>query len=177
MTLATNIFVSPARLILTPTNYSGGGTNLGEILDAEVAGVSLDYQLLQKQSANSQWFAARRLGANMVLTVTVAERSTSVVGFLFNSLATNGTAKSVNSTKPGKLLVSSEYAKLLVLPNDSAHPALYFPKALVTEVGAFIWSPSAGRHMDACKITVAAMFDSTLGEAWYYGATANFPSL
>lgn len=177
MTLADTIFVSPADLMLNPTNYTNTGTNLGEILDAEVAGVSLDYQFLTKQTSGSLWAEARRLGANMVLTVTLAERSSAVVGLLLNSLATSGTAKSVNATKPGKLLTSSEYKKLLVRPQNTAHPALYFPRALVTEVGALIWSPGAGRHMDACKVTIAAMYDATLGEAWYYGATANFPIL
>lgn len=176
MTLETSIFAAKSRLILTPTNYSGAGTDLGEILDAEVAGVSFDYQLLTKPRSGSFWTEGRRLGANMVLTFTLAERSTAVVGLLFNSLASSGNVRSRRGTKLGHWL-SAEYKKLLVLPADSGHPALYLPRSLVTEVGALTWSPSDGLHMAAAKITVVAMYEPTLEESWYYGATSDFPAL
>ncbi|MCH8912695.1 MAG: hypothetical protein IIA33_03905, partial [Planctomycetes bacterium] len=161
----SDLYAAPASVILNPSStYASGGTDLGRLLDITIAQWSGDFDLLDKMPTGSLWTDARFMGTNMVLRCTFAQRSDNVMSTIFGALLSS----SGNVEGRGTQLIGHRVTKddmlnaILIRPDDSAQDHLFFPKALVTEIGPALFGRRT-RHLSAMTITFAALYDDTSG--------------
>ncbi len=176
---ATDIWPVKADLVIPAVDsYESGGTVLGEKLTMGVVAVSKQVELLTKQPTAGLWRDVRLLGANALLSITLAEHSADVINLLYGKLSADGTTAldSTGTTKLGHVVADADYRKILLRPRNSAKPWLYFPRAYVTEVGPMMYDEEA-KHMEACEVVIVATVDPTLGKAFYKGPLASLPAL
>lgn len=170
-----DIFRAPADLVIPTSSYTTGGTELGERLAMIPVGITKHVELLTKQVTGPYAVETRTLGLSATLKFVLAEKTSTLIGLLFDGFATGENVKGLNSAKLGNLNVEGDYTKLLVRPKNSDHPYFYMPRALVVDFRALVWDDHV-KHMEAAEVTVVPTLDSA-SEPWYYGDPATFPVL
>lgn len=170
----TDIWPVPCSAVIPTDSYTTGGTLLGEKLQVVPVSYEEELEFITKMPSGKFWTDARWLGCNLVLQITLAERSSAVLGKIHPGRVPGSYVLSRNGLKPGKRV--TDFGKFLLRPTDSSKPFLYLPRSRVVSIGPATWGKRV-KHLEACELLIAAFYDSALGESWYEGDPANFPAL
>ncbi len=173
--ISADIFKAPADLVIPASSYTTGGTLLGERLAMIPVGITKHIEMLTKQVTGIYPVETRTFGMSATLKFVLAERTTDVVGLLFDIFATGKNVKGRNSIKLGNINVDAAYTKILVRPKNPLHPFFFVPRGMVVDFQAIVWDDHV-KHLEATEITILTTLD-TAGEPFYYGDPATFPAL
>jgi len=175
MALTNGQYASAASLILTPTNYTTGGTDLGLIGSDHIVGFNKDVSLLSKVTTGSQYTEARLHGVNLIYEIVLLNLSANVMNLLFDGESASSIFQAYSTYLTGQLVGASQTHKLLIRPAAS-QPYLYIPRGLIIDAGPVQWSAKQ-MHLEATKLTIVALWDSTRGSAFSYGDAANLTAI
>lgn len=183
MALDTSLYPAQGRLILSPTNYTTGGTDLGLVAMGHNVGVEFDVETFTRMETGSTAAEARITGVNAVYSITMLEYSASVVSMFFRGMQTNTyNFKDFNGYNLGNLVGSSQTFKLQIRPVnddgtvDSTKPHLYIPRGMVISIGPFSWDRQVG-HIEGTRIIVLALKSSSYTSPFLYGDPATLPAI
>lgn len=176
----SDIYPAPARLVIPAAagdGYTTGGTDLGEKLSVYVTSMAREIEAVTHQDTGTFWRDARILGGSSVISVILGENSADVIALLHDVMVDGtGNVRGHNAVKLGHLLADADYTRLVLRPDTATHDFVYFPRALVTEVGPFIYHEKEFHRM-ATEVVIAAFYDTTDGDIFFKGDPANFPDL
>lgn len=175
MAFDTGVFSVDGSLILDPTGYTSGGTDLGIVGSVHRAGFQHAVQTLRKQNYGAEHVDARILGTNILYQIIVEHRSTDLTEILFHNRAVSD-AYGDPSFNRGKLVTSDETVELLVRPATTTKPMLYFPRAFLIACGPVLWARRAGHHLETV-LTFIGLRDGSTTAPFYYGDYNQFPAL
>jgi len=175
MALTNGQYTSAANLILNPTNYATGGTDLGLIGSDHVVGFNKDVSLISKVTTGSQFLEARLLGINLIYEIILLNMAANTMNLLFDGESASSIFQAYSTYLPGQLVGTSQTRKLLVRPSTGL-PHLYIPRALIINAGPVQWS-ARHMHLEATKLTIVALWDTTRGAAFHYGDAANLTAI
>lgn len=176
MAIQDGKYPAEGALFLNPTNYLTGGTNLGVLGSAHMAGFNKDVSLMSKVVLGSQYTDARILGLNLIYEIVLLERSTEVMNLMFDGESATDIFEAYTTYLPGQLVDSTQTSQLLIRPEDATHPFLYIPRALVLDMGPAQWH-TRGKHQEATQLTIVALWDTSRGAAFHYGDNANLAAI
>lgn len=179
MTLKTGAFTNEASLILNPTNYTSGGTNLGLIGSDHLIGFNKDVEMLSRVITASQYTDARILGLNLVYEIILLESSTNVMNLMFDGESASNIFEAYSTYLPGQLVGASQTSKLLLRPTAAAGATaayLYIPRALVIDLGPVQFAAEK-KLLQATRLTIAALWDDSRGAAFHYGDNAGLAAI
>ena len=182
MAITDGAYPAEGDLILGPTNYTTGGTDLGLTGSAHAVGFNKDVSLLSKVLTGSQYTDARILGINLIYEITLLARSTEVMNLMFDGESASDIFEGYSTYLLGQLVGDSQTSKLLIRPNiakDASNvnkPYLYMPRALVMDMGPVQFS-HRGKMQEATKMTIVALWDTARTAAFHYGDNANLAAI
>lgn len=169
MALSDGKITVDGDLILSPTDYSSGGTDLGLLETMHLVGFNHDVELLTKQNYGTHYVNARILGTNVVYEITVGNRSTTLMSLLSHSRAD---ADDWGENQPylyGNLVGSDETNDFLIRPNGgTTQPYLYIPKGFILDIGPVVFDRRTSHH-DLTTITIIALWDTDNDTNVFYG--------
>ena len=164
---------------LTPSTYTSGGTSLGEALSVKAVAFQHEVELLRKQSRAGLNDAARVMGSNVTLEVILANRSSAVLGLMFQRRTSGSTYYGGFTTyKPGSVInKNSTYLRCLqIRPDDATHPSLCIPRAICVAAAPVTFDRAVNLH-DGTVLTLVGLYNATFADVVAYGDMASFPSL
>ena len=177
MALASGKLTVDGSLILDPTTYSSGGTSLGLLQSAHVAGFNHDFELLTKQNYGTHYADARLLATNVIYQVTVANRSSVLTSMFTHGRATADNFGVAQNYLYGNLVGATQLSKLLIRPTaGTTMPHLYIPRGFVTAVEPVIWDRRTS-HVDLAMLTIVALWSTTHSAPVLYGDPTTWPAL
>ncbi|MCZ7608499.1 MAG: hypothetical protein M5U25_21140 [Planctomycetota bacterium] len=182
MALDTNYYPAQAKLILTPTNYTGGGTDLGKVASVHTASFNPQFEFLTEHGTGSIPVDARITGINVVYMLHMLDFSESLLGVLFNKTNNTDRWQGFTGYNLGALLGTSQLSKFLVMPIvdagtvDATKPMLYIPRGVCISAFNAVWDRRAA-HTSGWVLQIMALYDSTLGAPAAYGDSADFPAI
>lgn len=175
MALTSGQYTSAANLILNPTNYTTGGSDLGLIGSDHVVGFNKDVSLISKVTTGSQFLEARILGLNLIYEIVLLNMAANTMNLLFDGESASSVFQAYSTYLPGQLVGSSQTSKLLIRPTAGL-PYLYMPRALIINAGPVQWS-ARHMHLEATKLTIVALWDASRSAAFHYGDAANLAAI
>lgn len=176
MALDTGIFVADANLILDPTNYITGGTDLGKIGSAHIVAFNKDVTMFSHVLTGSQFTEAAIYGINLVYEIILQDRSTNVMNLFFDGESGSDVFEAYSTYLPGQYVGDAQTHKLLIRPIVATKPYLYIPRAMVIDLGPVTWD-KRDHHQQNTLLTIVALFDSVRGAAFHYGDQANLAAI
>lgn len=182
MAITDGAYPAEGDLILNPTNYLSGGTDLGETGSAHAVGFNKDVSLLSKAPTGSQFTDARILGLNLIYEIVLLDRSTEVMNLMFDGESGADIFEGYSSYLLGHLVDDSQTSKLLIRPDVTKtaanvdNPYLYIPRALVMDLGPVMFE-HRGKLQAATKLTIVALWDTVRVAAFHYGDNANLAAI
>lgn len=176
MTLETGAYTVEANLILDPTNYTTGGTDLGLLGSAHLIGLNKDVSLLSRVTTGSQYTDARILGLNLIYEIIVLNRSTDLMNLMFDGESAADIFEGYATYLPGHLVDDTQTSKLLLRPTLATNPYLYIPRALIIDMGPTTFAHRQKLH-EATLLTIVGLLDTTRGAAFHYGDNANLAAI
>lgn len=182
MALKTGLYPVEGKLILTPTGYLTGGTDLGDLSSTVVAGMDFDAQVLTKHETGGIPVDVRYTGINLILTFSLLHASPSLIDMMFRNTADGDAFYALQNYKLGAVASSSQLFKLLVRPIDdtgsvdSTKSFLYIPRAAIIQITPQIWSRQLAQAAST-TLTVLALYDTTLSGPFAYGNYTEFPAI
>ena len=185
MAIAAGTYSMNASLILNPSGYTSGGTNLGIVGKGHAAGFNYDVTLYTQAPYGSQFVDATIEGVNLIYEVILLEASSALVGLINQNTGGKfeGLQLSGSSYKLGTRVTDSQTHKLLIRPASASQPHLYIPRGLVIDVGPVIWDRGedgevdAGLHFSATRILIAALYHKTRQAPFHYGNPADLAAI
>lgn len=182
MALDSNKYPIQGRLILNPTTWTTGGTDLGLIGAGHTFTYDLTKEQFTRQPTGTTPVLTRVTGVNGMMDVELEDYSSSIFSMLFHGMNNGNEFDGLTSYKLGHLLGSSNYFKLQIRPVnddgtvDSTKPHLYIPKGLVIPQGVLVWDRIA-THLTAMPLRVVAYKSSSYDVPFIYGDPATLPAI
>ena len=180
MALDTGAYPAEARLILTPTSYASGGTDLGLVGDFHQAGFGYHATLLSNLKFGEQFTGGRVTGINLVYRILLLEQSNSVMSLMFGDGATSAQDhwEWFESYKLGHPVeeTTGMLKQILIRPTDTSHPYLYIPKGFVFQLGPIQWDRRENVY-SGTEILVAALYDETRSTNVHFGNVSNLTAI
>lgn len=176
MSLKEGAYPVEADLILNPTNYTSGGTDLGLLGSAHLIGFNKDVSLMSRVITGSQYTDARILGLNLIYEIILLKNSTEVMNLMFDGESASDIFEAYSTYLLGQLVDSSQTSKLLLRPVAATEPYLYIPRALVIDMGPVQFAHRE-KLLQATQLVVVALWDSARGAAQHYGDEANLAAI
>lgn len=187
----TSPHVTPFRLIdhgfSGSSNYTTGGTDLGEVLSHAVVGRHLETEFVYKQTFGRNPVDVRVLGVAETIEVVLGVRSSAVLKLIHPwhwAAANSGLEIAANQVGWGRRAkANSKTTRLQLAPmNDdfsariATKPNTFYPHAFCVDSGPRQYSLH-GKFFEATVLTIVALMDEAAGLASYEGDPANFPTL
>jgi len=182
MTFYTDFKDANAKLILDPTDYTTGGTDLGLIGTAHMAGFSLDLDTFTNPYHGTTLVDARVTGINWLYSITLIDYSQNWLKLLTRGMNTNNTFQAFNGYNLGHLLGSGQTQNLLIRPYDddgtadATKPMLWIPRAVVIGAYPLVWARSI-THIEGVNLAIAALLDDDYDQPAFYGDSTALPSM
>jgi len=182
MSLDQGLYPGPAKLILTPTDYAGAGTDLGKVTSVHTGSIVPQFEFLTEHAKGSTPIDARVTGVSVTYLVHMIDFSTNMLSVLFNKTNSTDKWQGFSGYKVGDILGSSQINSFLVMPIvdagtvDANKPMLYIPRGVCISAVNAVWDRRAA-HTTGWVIQLMALYDSTLGAPAAYGDSADFPSI
>lgn len=181
----TDIGLYPAqgKLILNPTTYASGGTDLGVIGTGHAIGVNFKTDWFTKQPTGSTPVSYRTHGVEFLYQITLLEHSEALIDLLFRGMNVGSSFYTMNNYYLGHDHGAGQEFNLLIRPVqddgvtfDSSRPLAYMPRAVVKEVGPLIWDRQV-MHFGGTFINIVPLLDSDYDSPLLYGYYAELPGL
>lgn len=182
MSLDQGFYPGPAKLILTPTDYAGAGTDLGKVGSVHTGSISSQFEMLTEHARGSTVEDIRITGVSVVYLIQMVDFSTDLLSVLFNNTNNTDRWQGFNGYKVGDILGSSQLNSFLVMPTvdagtvDANKPMLYIPRGACISAFNAVWDRRS-EHTSGWVLQIMALYDSTLGAPAAYGDSADFPSI
>jgi len=180
MALDTGQYPAQGRLILTPTNYSTGGTDLGLVSSSHIVSTSMDTESITEHATGTALVDTRFLGMNVSYLIHMTEMSADLTDLLFNKVNDSDTVHGFTGYNVGDLLGSSQTHKLLIRPInddgtvDTSKPTLYIPRGVVTPLTNLTWDRRMP-HLAGAAMSITGLWDTSYNAPFLYGEAASLP--
>lgn len=178
----TGYFPAEGRLILNPTSYSTGGTDLGLVQSAHMVNVLSDTEFITEHGSGGSVSDARTTSMNINYSIHLSEYGTSIIELLFNGSNDGDTWHGFTGYNVGDILGSSHTHKLLIRPindngtHDINKPTIYIPRAIIQGGNLLVWDRRLA-HTSGMALAVAGLFDTTYNSPFLYGDAATLPTI
>lgn len=186
MALDTGLYPAQGKLILNPTNYTTGGTDLGLVESGHLVGLDFSMDIWDRMTGGTMSQEAAYTGVNAVYSIRLSEFSSTLLNILLRGMMGAGsgelTFQGFQGYKLGQLLGSSQTFKLQVRPMSDAlaaittKPTVYIPRAAVMSVVPFVWQRDA-YHLTGVELKVAALKHSSYSVPILYGDPTTLPAI
>lgn len=182
MALDTGYYPDQAKLILTPTGYTSGGTDLGKVASVHTASLTPQFEFLTEHALGSTPLDARIVGLSAVYMVHMIDFSTSLLNVLLNKTNNSNKWQGFNGYNVGDILGTSQINKLLVRPvddtgaGDATKPMLYIPRGVCISAFNAVWDRRTS-HGSGWILQILALYDSTFAAPAAYGDSTTFTAL
>lgn len=185
MAITTGYYPAQARLILNPTGFTTGGTDLGKVLSIHTSSIAQEIEFITEHGTGSVPVDASITGITVVYTVQLIDWTEALLGVITNHTNTTDRWQGTGTYKLGALLSSSQTSKLLIRPvndanapnsGDATKPMLYIPRAVQIAPLTGTWDPEFPVG-SGFQLQIVALYDTTLGAPAAYGDSADFPAI
>lgn len=182
MAYFTNFKEANAKLILDPTDYSTGGTDMGLIGTAHIAGFSIDTETFSNPFHGTTLTDARIMGVNWLYNVTLIDYSQNWMKLITRGTNTTNSFQTFTNYNLGHLVGSGQTHNLLIRPFDDTgvvdvtKPMLWIPRAFVLGAYSPVWDRTV-THIETVQLTIAALLDDLYSQPAFYGDSALLPAM
>lgn len=188
MAIKTGSYPIEAKLIdmsADPTVYDG--VEVGEIISTRAIGFKRDVETYDKQTSGTIFDDAAILGFNAILELVVTGVSASAMKLMFSKLNNPNAGATLEEIfsfgVPADYVWGHKVKKaglttpLILKADDFAdRPSVYFPKALVIEMGPWQFEREGQLH-DATVLTIVALMDADTGAPFHVGVESALPDI
>lgn len=183
MALDTGIFAIQGKLILTPTAYGTGGTDLGTVESGSLVGFVKEHETYTLHNHGSSAAEARITGINALFQFQVIDWSPSLFNLLWSNMNSGVEAMSSygSNYKLGHLVGDNETSKLMIRPVvdagtfDADKPLFYARRCLVVGVMPLVWDRVTD-HLGPLLVNVLCLKHSSETLPFRYGNSATLPA-
>lgn len=182
MALDTGLYPVQGKLILTPTAYGSGGTDLGIVQAGSLAGFVKEHETYTLHPSGATAGEARIVGINVLFQMTLIDWSPTLFSLLWSNMQSAAEAMSNygSNYKLGHLLGDNETSKLMVRPVDDAgtfdanKPLFYARRAVVVGLMPVVFDRVIN-HLEPLVINVLCLKHSSETLPFRYGNSATLP--
>lgn len=182
MAIGTGKYPVQGRLILTPTNYASGGTDLGLVESSHIVAVNMDTEQLTEHGTGSAVVDTRILGMNATWLIHMSEISAELQNLMYNKVNSSFNVEGFTSYNVGDILSASQTHKLLIRPvddagaHDATKPTLYMSRAVVTPAANLIWDRRLS-HLSGAAMAITGQWDTARDSAFSYGDSTTLTAI
>lgn len=178
----TGYFPAEGRLILNPTSYSTGGTDLGLVSSSHIVTHGFDTEDLTEHATGSSVVDTRMLGRNVSYLIHVIDFSNDLMDILFNNMNDGADFDALNGYNIGDILPVGNTHQLLIRPItdtgtfDVNKPVCFIPRGVVTSPTNFVYDRRLP-HTAGMAFSVKGLFDTVYSSPFLYGDAATLPTI
>lgn len=182
MAIDSGPFPAEGRLILNPTDYNTGGTDLGLVASSHIVTHGFDTEELTEHATGSAVVDIRMLGGNVIYLMHIVEYSEDLISILFNNMNDGSDFDELNGYNIGDILPVGNTHKLLIRPIldtgvvDPNKPSCYIPRSVVTSPTNIVYDRRLP-HSAGMAFQVKGLFDTTYSAPFLYGDAATLPTI
>lgn len=182
MALDTGLYPVQGKLILTPTAYGTGGTDLGMVQSGSLIGFEKDLETYTLHQFGSTVAEARLTGINAMFQMTLVDWSPSLFSLLWSGMQSASEAMSSygSNYKLGHLVGDNETSKILVRPVvdagtvDADKPLFYARRCLVIGLIPVVYDRVID-HLAPLTLQLLCLKHSSETLPFRYGNSATLP--
>jgi hypothetical protein len=182
VSLLTGYFPADARLILSPSSYVAGGTDLGKLASIQAVDITHDMEFVNEHVSGSTLTGARMTGTRATLLVAVEDWSEALMDVL-NNHTNNGTDwDGFTGYNMGDFMDDDQFSRLQVRPVDKAgavittKPHVYIPRAVTIRGFNPVWGRRV-KHTEAFQLLITAIKHPSYATPVLYGDATTLPEI
>lgn len=182
MPLDTGYYPNQAQLILDPTDYGTGGTDLGKVQSIHTASVIPQFEFLTEHATGNQNVDARMTGLQATYLIHMIDFTTDLLAVTTNNMNNGDSLIGQNNYNIGDLLSAAQTNKLLVRPItdagafDGAKPVAYIPRAINIAALNGVWDRRSPLT-NGWVLQITALLDTDYGGPIGFGDYNDLPAL
>lgn len=183
MALDTGLYPIQGKLILTPTAYGTGGTDLGIVQSGSLVGFVKEHETFTLHNHGATAAEARITGINALFQLTLVDWSPSLFALLWSGMQSGVEAMSSygSNYKLGHLVGDNETSKLMVRPVvdagtvDADKPLFYARRCLVVGLMPVVYDRVIN-HLEPLVINLLCLKHSSETLPFRYGNSSTLPA-